>query len=156
MTTVDFAQLIETCLAYFDDFFSLEVTAVEPPIEAAANFLGHPAVRYEVTPAGQESMDYAVWVLLEPGCYALIRGYLCSDTPMQCHVPLTIALAHQYLYYVLNAPQITDGEYDTYCRRHALHGGGGSDRAEDYPHEARLLAHRWRNNPNHYAEMLSR
>lgn len=47
---------------------------------------------------------------------------------------------HQYLYYVLGRPVITDYEYDVFCKDHGIEGGGGSDRARDYAPEVRLLA----------------
>jgi len=46
--------------------------------------------------------------------------------------PEQIMQAHQYLYYVKGRPVWTDSEYDYYCKRHGLFGGGGSDRASDY------------------------
>jgi hypothetical protein len=49
-------------------------------------------------------------------------------------------LAHQYLYYVEAAPVIEDFEYDMVCRYYKLPGGGGSDRASDYPEATKTLA----------------
>lgn len=48
--------------------------------------------------------------------------------------------AHQFLYYVLCQPVITDREYDQFCRVNNLEGGGGSDRAADYTPEIAALA----------------
>jgi NAD-dependent DNA ligase len=47
-----------------------------------------------------------------------------------------IMQAHQYLYYVLANPVWTDYEYDMFCKRNGLQGGGGSDCAKDYSAEA--------------------
>lgn len=55
--------------------------------------------------------------------------------------------AHQYLYYVALAPIWTDYEYDTFCHRHGLFGGGGSDREDAYTPRIRLLAEAMRANP---------
>ena len=41
--------------------------------------------------------------------------------------------AHQYLYYVKCFPVLSDYDYDLFCKRNGLDGGGGSDRASDYP-----------------------
>jgi hypothetical protein len=46
--------------------------------------------------------------------------------------PEDVMRAHQYLYYVLARPVLTDYEYDRFCRDAGLFGGGGSDRASDY------------------------
>jgi hypothetical protein len=48
--------------------------------------------------------------------------------------------AHQYLYYVKGTPIISDYNYDHLCKKHNVFGGGGSDRAEDYPKEIQELA----------------
>jgi hypothetical protein len=42
-------------------------------------------------------------------------------------------MAHQFLYYVLGSPVITDYEYDRLCKDLGCDGTGGSDRFEDYP-----------------------
>lgn len=55
-------------------------------------------------------------------------------------IPKDIMLAHQYLYYVLGEPAISDYEYDMFCKLHNLDGGGGSDRKEDYSQEIINLA----------------
>jgi hypothetical protein len=46
-----------------------------------------------------------------------------------------IMQAHQYLYYVLAKPVWTDYEYDMFCKRNGLQGGGGSDCADHYAPE---------------------
>ena len=50
--------------------------------------------------------------------------------------------AHQYLYYVLNRPVLSDYEYDIWCKKNNLEGGGGSDSASDYSKEEIQLAER--------------
>lgn len=52
--------------------------------------------------------------------------------------------AHQYLYYVEARPVLSDYEYDKFCREHDLEGGGGSDRASDYPPAVIALAKSFR------------
>ena len=52
----------------------------------------------------------------------------------------SVIRAHQYLYYVLGEPVLSDREYDDLCRRNNVFGGGGSDRASDYTLEERQLA----------------
>ena len=51
-----------------------------------------------------------------------------------------IMKAHQYLYYVLGFPVLTDQEYDRFCSDNGLFGGGGSDRDEDYSADTKALA----------------
>jgi len=51
-----------------------------------------------------------------------------------------IMQAHQYLYYVRCAPVLSDYDYDHFCKRNGLDGGGGSDRASDYPPHIIALA----------------
>lgn len=51
-----------------------------------------------------------------------------------------IMQAHQYLYYVRCAPILSDYDYDHFCKRNGLDGGGGSDRASDYPPHIIALA----------------
>ena len=58
-----------------------------------------------------------------------------SDLPL-------IIQAHQYLYYVLGQPVISDGEYDELCKKHGVSGTGGSDSANDYSNEAKTLANK--------------
>ncbi len=53
---------------------------------------------------------------------------------------LSIIKAHQYLYYVKYAPIWSDFEYDTFCNKHEIFGGGGSDCEEDYAPEIKDLA----------------
>jgi len=59
--------------------------------------------------------------------------------------PNKTVLVHQYLYYVLAKPIWSDYEYDLFCHKHSIDGGGGSDRASDYPQdiidEANKLLH---------------
>lgn len=50
---------------------------------------------------------------------------------MKC-TPEQIVRAHQYLYYVLCEPVISDYEYDMFCQKHGIEGGGGSDIADSY------------------------
>ena len=54
--------------------------------------------------------------------------------------PEQIVQAHQYLYYVLGTPILSDYSYDMYCSKHGIYGGGGSDRASDYPAAIRAIA----------------
>ena len=56
--------------------------------------------------------------------------------------PEQIVQAHQYLYYVLGTPILSDYSYDMYCSKHGIYGGGGSDRAADYHPSIRVLAER--------------
>lgn len=48
--------------------------------------------------------------------------------------------AHQYLYYVRSMPVLSDYDYDCFCKRNGLEGGGGSDRESDYPAHIVALA----------------
>ncbi len=54
--------------------------------------------------------------------------------------PAQIVQAHQYLYYVLSQPVISDYEYDMYCQRHGIEGNGGSDLASSYPAAIKAIA----------------
>lgn len=54
--------------------------------------------------------------------------------------PEQIVQAHQYLYYVLVNPVWSDYEYDMYCAKHGINGGGGSDLASSYPMAIRAIA----------------
>lgn len=54
--------------------------------------------------------------------------------------PAQLVRAHQYLYYVLSRPVISDHVYDLYCRDHGIDGGGGSDLDSSYTDEERALA----------------
>jgi NAD-dependent DNA ligase len=47
---------------------------------------------------------------------------------------------HQYLYYVKCKPVWSDYDYDAFCKKHGLDGGGGSDRESDYPEDIKKLA----------------
>lgn len=58
----------------------------------------------------------------------------------QKYTPEEIMKAHQYLYYVLNQPKISDYEYDMFCKEHGLFGGGGSDNPKDYTKKIIKLA----------------
>jgi hypothetical protein len=59
---------------------------------------------------------------------------------MNSPTPADIMQAHQYLYYVRCAPVLSDYDYDVFCHFNGLHGGGGSDRASDYPPHIVALA----------------
>jgi hypothetical protein len=61
-----------------------------------------------------------------------------SASPAQ--LTLTLIRAHQYLYYVLVRPVITDYEYDMLCSAAGVEGGGGSDLASSYTLEEKELA----------------
>lgn len=54
--------------------------------------------------------------------------------------PKTVIRAHQYLYYVLGRPVVTDYVYDMLCKQHGIEGGGGSDLASSYSEEEIRLA----------------
>ena len=51
---------------------------------------------------------------------------------LTAYTPEEIMQAHQYLYYVKSVPVLTDYDYDCFCKKHGLQGGGGSDLASDY------------------------
>ena len=51
-----------------------------------------------------------------------------------------IMRAHQYLYYVLCSPVISDAQYDRFCKDNGLDGNLGSDREDDYPPHIVALA----------------
>lgn len=53
--------------------------------------------------------------------------------------PEQIVQAHQYLYYVLCTPVISDYEYDMFCQKHGIPGNGGSDLAASYPAHIRAI-----------------
>jgi NAD-dependent DNA ligase len=56
-------------------------------------------------------------------------------------IPLeTILKAHQYLYYVLGTPVLTDREYDMWCRDNNLDSKGGSDLESSYTEEEKEIA----------------
>lgn len=48
--------------------------------------------------------------------------------------------AHQYLYYVVGRPVLSDYDYDMLCRKLGVEGGGGSDLASSYSKEEKELA----------------
>ena len=54
--------------------------------------------------------------------------------------PEQIVQAHQYLYYILAKPVLSDYEYDMLCKKHGIDGGGGSDMASSYPVAIRAIA----------------
>ncbi len=54
--------------------------------------------------------------------------------------PEQIIQAHQYLYYVLAKPVLSDYEYDMFCEKHGIAGNGGSDLASSYPVAIRAIA----------------
>ncbi len=49
--------------------------------------------------------------------------------------PQKTVLIHQYLYYVAASPVWSDYQYDMFCDKHGVEGGGGSDRECDYPED---------------------
>ncbi len=51
-----------------------------------------------------------------------------------------VVQAHQYLYYVLSRPVLSDFDYDMLCRQHEIDGGGGSDCESHYTPEVKALA----------------
>jgi NAD-dependent DNA ligase len=54
--------------------------------------------------------------------------------------PEKIVKAHQYLYYVLGAPEWSDYEYDMYFRDNNMYSGGGSDLESSYSDDDVKLA----------------
>jgi len=54
--------------------------------------------------------------------------------------PQHVVKAHQYLYYVLGTAVWSDYDYDKYCRKYGIEGGGGSDCAEHYSEDEKKLA----------------
>lgn len=64
--------------------------------------------------------------------------------------PEDIVQAHQYLYYVHARPIWTDFEYDRFCKKHGIEGGGGSDLENDYPLHVKILANRMRAEPSNF------
>jgi NAD-dependent DNA ligase len=52
----------------------------------------------------------------------------------------TLMRAHQYLYYVLFQPVLSDYDYDMFCRENKLDGKGGSDSESHYSQEEKDLA----------------
>jgi hypothetical protein len=61
--------------------------------------------------------------------------------------PQQTVRAHQYLYYVLTQPVLSDWDYDTLCRHHGIEGGGGSSFESDYTEEEKALARRLTDSP---------
>ena len=57
----------------------------------------------------------------------------------QCD-PEMLMKAHQYLYYCMARPVISDHEYDQFCLEHKLDGKGGSDCEWHYSEEEKELA----------------
>jgi hypothetical protein len=72
------------------------------------------------------------------------RGKPTEAARLSNFTPQQIVAAHQYLYYVLQAPVWSDYDYDRYCRQHGVEGGGGSDCADHYSEEIRALAMRYK------------
>lgn len=56
--------------------------------------------------------------------------------------PAQLVKAHQYLYYVLCTPVFSDWDYDMFCQKHGIEGGGGSDLECSYTDAEKDLAHR--------------
>jgi NAD-dependent DNA ligase len=52
----------------------------------------------------------------------------------------TYLRAHQYLYYILGTPVLTDHEFDMWGRDNDLDYKGGSDCADDYSQDEKDLA----------------
>jgi len=48
--------------------------------------------------------------------------------------------AHQFLYYVMGQPVLSDFAYDQFCKEHGLEGNGGSDMESSYKEEEKELA----------------
>ena len=63
--------------------------------------------------------------------------------------PIALVRAHQYLYYVLAQPVLSDWDYDALCRHHGIEGGGGSDMEESYTEEEKVLARHLLGCPNY-------
>lgn len=64
--------------------------------------------------------------------------------------PEQMVLAHQYLYYILTTPIWSDYEYDNYCKKHYIYGGGGSDLKSSYSSAIIALALNMRDNPSNF------
>lgn len=54
--------------------------------------------------------------------------------------PEQIVQAHQYLYYVLAKPVLSDYDYDMFCKKHGIDGNGGSDLESSYPAAIKAIA----------------
>jgi NAD-dependent DNA ligase len=54
----------------------------------------------------------------------------------------TLIRAHQYLYYVLGTPVLSDYDYDRLCQSLGISGGGGSDLASSYTDKEKDAAKR--------------
>lgn len=54
--------------------------------------------------------------------------------------PYQVMRAHQYLYYCLGMPVISDYEYDLFCQQNKLEGKGSSDLESSYTQEEKQLA----------------
>lgn len=74
----------------------------------------------------------------------MVRGKLSMNRPE----PEYEIYAHQYLYYVLAQPIWSDYEYDKWCERHELQGGGGSDLESNYHPAIKFLAKQMIAEPN--------
>jgi hypothetical protein len=64
--------------------------------------------------------------------------------------PRDFILAHQFLYYVRSQPIWSDHDYDRYCARHHIQGGGGSDLKDHYPPHIQILALRMAAEPDKF------
>lgn len=64
-----------------------------------------------------------------------------------------VVKALQYAYYILNDSPWSDYDYDMFCSRHGIPGGGGSDLATDYNVHDRSLAREIRENPERYKHL---
>lgn len=60
--------------------------------------------------------------------------------PMTDDTPSEIMQAHQYLYYVLAEPVLSDHQYDQFCKANSLNGSGGSDCECDYSERIKQIA----------------
>ncbi len=58
--------------------------------------------------------------------------------------PADLVRAHQWLYYCVARPVLSDWSYDLYCDVHGIEGSGGSDCESSYTAEDRALAARLR------------
>jgi len=56
------------------------------------------------------------------------------------NTPEEIMMVHQYMYYCLGRPILSDYEYDMFCRDNELDGKGGSDLESSYSDEIKELA----------------
>ena len=59
-----------------------------------------------------------------------------------------VVKALQYLYYVKCTPAVSDYDFDLFCKRNGIFGGGGSDRAQDYMEAEVVVADRLLRGPH--------